>query len=386
MSHLIEEYAKSCGVKIGKPQVCEAFFPISFPKYITLQTTKKFQSRDYSYWSDVVSILKKVEPQLKIVQVGSPEDPLVEGIDQQLLGVTSLQQLLYIIKNSSGHVGIDSLGIHIASMYDRPIVGLYSNMRPENSGPYWNDSSPAICITPEFDKRKPSYSTEENPKVINTIPPEEIAAAVLKMIKSQKTLDQYQSLFLGSEYPIGVLEVCPDFANNQIIPPDHPVNIRLDWHFDLNLAASWATTRKCNFFVDRELDLQIFKQLKQNINQINFFIDSSTSVEFIEQLHNTGVKVMLYTKDTSNLADLRLKFIDWIVHEYETSSKNDIDKSSKICNNTKYKSSKSILSKNKIYHSKAAMTLNIPRSGAPQKIIDNEEFWADIKNIYIYNE
>ena len=32
------------------------------------------------------------------------------------------------------------------------------------------------------------------------------------------------------------------------------------------------------------------------------------------------------------------------------------------------------------------MTLNIPRSGAPQKIIDNEEFWADIKNMYIYNE
>ena len=386
MSHLIEEYAKSCGVKIGKPKVQEAFFPILFDNYLTIQTTKKFASRNYSYWSDVVYILKNTDPEIKLVQVGSTEDPRIEGVDQSLLGVTSLQQLLYIIKRSAGHVGIDSLGVHAASMYDKPIVGLYSNMRPENSGPYWNINNDAICITPDFNKKKPSYATDEDPKTIDTIPPEEIAKAVLKISKSEKTIESYKSIYLGNDYSIGIIEVCPNFINNGLIPDNQPVNLRLDWHLDLNIAGNWASTRKVNVFMDKEVELNFFKHLKPNMNQVNYFIDENTNPEYISNLYATGVKVSLYTKNKNNIEQLRLKFIDWIVNEYKTRSKKDLDNIQEICNNTVYKSSKSILSNGQIYHSKAAMTLNFPRNGNPQKIIDNDEFWAELDNMYIFNE
>ena len=60
MSHIAEEYAKSLGTKIGRPEISDHFFPIAFDKYITLQTTKKFESRNYSFWPLAVSVFKKI--------------------------------------------------------------------------------------------------------------------------------------------------------------------------------------------------------------------------------------------------------------------------------------------------------------------------------------
>ena len=48
MSHLIEEYAKNLGVIVSRPILSDHFFPLVSKKYITLQTTKKFDSRDFN--------------------------------------------------------------------------------------------------------------------------------------------------------------------------------------------------------------------------------------------------------------------------------------------------------------------------------------------------
>ena len=46
MSHLIEEYAKSLGVKIGKPVLNDHFYPILDEKYITIHTDNKIDSKN----------------------------------------------------------------------------------------------------------------------------------------------------------------------------------------------------------------------------------------------------------------------------------------------------------------------------------------------------
>ena len=43
MSHLAEEYAKSCGVKIGKPILKPHYYPVVHEKYITIHNDKKEQ-------------------------------------------------------------------------------------------------------------------------------------------------------------------------------------------------------------------------------------------------------------------------------------------------------------------------------------------------------
>jgi hypothetical protein len=70
MSHLIEEYAKCCGVDIGKPIIKEHFYPIVFEKFITLHVDAKDQARSYSHWSVVLQLLSKplADNGIKIMQ------------------------------------------------------------------------------------------------------------------------------------------------------------------------------------------------------------------------------------------------------------------------------------------------------------------------------
>ena len=66
MSHLAEEYAKSCGVKIGKPTLKPHYFPILHDRYITIHNDKKVQAKHYDLWPDVVQILKPYLNDIKI--------------------------------------------------------------------------------------------------------------------------------------------------------------------------------------------------------------------------------------------------------------------------------------------------------------------------------
>ena len=79
MSHLAEEYAKSCGVKIGNPILKPHYFPVLEDKYITIHNDKKIQTKEYDYWDDVVKLLKRHIGDIKIIQIGAHgEKPLME--------------------------------------------------------------------------------------------------------------------------------------------------------------------------------------------------------------------------------------------------------------------------------------------------------------------
>lgn len=155
MSHIAEVYAKDIGVKIGKPVITEHFFPGLPEKYITFQASNKMQSKNYLYWDVVIRLVKLHIGDIKIVQVGGPKDDIVKGVD--LFLPSSYKQMNYIIKNGSGHFGVDSLPMHVASVYDKPITALFGNLFKENASPLWNKNSKAICLEPDFSDKKPSF-------------------------------------------------------------------------------------------------------------------------------------------------------------------------------------------------------------------------------------
>jgi len=70
-------------------------------------------------------------------------------------------------------------------------------------------------------------------------------------------------------------------------------------------------------------------------------------------------------------------------------SKKDLDIGTKICNNTIYKSSKMIISKNKFYTSKASWEKNKPlQENNPhfvEKIIDSSSFWHESEHFKLLN-
>ena len=58
MAHLLEEYAKSLGVKASRPVVKGHFFPLDIDKYITLANNDNVESKNYPYYNVVLNLLK----------------------------------------------------------------------------------------------------------------------------------------------------------------------------------------------------------------------------------------------------------------------------------------------------------------------------------------
>jgi hypothetical protein len=85
MSHLAEEYAKSCGVKIGKPVLRPHYFPILYDKYITIHNDKKVQSKEYDMWPEVIELLKPYLKDIKVIQIGAKGEETIKLILLKIL-------------------------------------------------------------------------------------------------------------------------------------------------------------------------------------------------------------------------------------------------------------------------------------------------------------
>jgi len=382
MSHIVEEFAKHCGVKISKPEVCDHFFPIVFDKYIVLSRSCT-PSTTYSYWSDVLEIAKPIlhKNGFKVLQINKKQGGPVQNVDMMLEGI-SYPQMSYLIQKSHAVIGESSVLTQIASVYDKPTVSLHAKYFSKNDSPYWGSKS--STIEPDRELLKPSFSEEERPKSIDTISPEEIVKKLLASLNIEANIT-HKSLHIGNSYTNIVNELCPNFFNPAVMHPETPLNIRLDWHHDPIIATKWMQGRRSNIFIDQPIKLDPWVPLKQNINQINFFVSSLSELKYIKYLQSFGVPVQLITKDKANLESIRLKFIDFIVEEYSFPSKKDLDNLDDICENSFYKSSKNIYSNNSIYPSKAAMIQGIPYQ-KENRIIDNDTFWEELENYYIYNK
>lgn len=384
MSHLIEEYAKCLGVKVSRPKILSHYFPINFDKYITIQTTNKFQSRDYAHWDQVVYLLKKYISDISIVQVGEKENPLAGNIDLDLRGKTTIKQLCYVAEKSILHVGIDSLCVHLASAYNKPVVGLYSNMWPANSGPIWGGSF--TCINSPKDGNKASYAIEEDPKTIDGILPEDIAEEVLELLGIDNNLfNKYKTLNIGKHYHSKILEVVPDFKPNSDFNPKRLVNLRCDYHLDEEILTPWLHKR-VNLMINKKINPNVLYYFKKNIAAITIFLDDSdVDLDYLSQLSSLNIKHTLICKDENKINDYRFNFFDFVVNGYDLIKKKDLDFCERLCDNTYYHSNKTIVSKNKKYSSKASWKAGIEKSGSPEKFIDTDDFWEEIDYLNIYN-
>lgn len=385
MSHLIEEYSKSLGCRIGTPHLSDHFYPTLSEKYITFHTNgKKVPAKHYDHWSIVISMLKIYLGDIKIIQVGGPDDPLLPSCDEDSRG-SSFKQMSYIIKNSILHFGIDSLPMHIASAYDKSSVCLFSNLYIENAKPIWNKKSEYKCISPDFSKIKPSFSLTENPKRVNEILPEEIASNVLNLLGVDNDMESYKTLNIGAFYTNKLLEVVPDFIPDPSFVPQDVINVRCDY-FDSDEFLKFWINKKVNLMVSRKIELGMLQHFRGSIAGMTIFLeDENFDPEYLKVLNNLNINFNLICRDKEKLSDLRLKFFDWTVEEYTKNTKKNIDFDSEICDNTFYHSNKTIISKGKSYYSKAAWKAGIEIDQSEQQIIDCDDFWEEIEHLNIFN-
>ena len=413
---IIDAYALLTGSKIGKPYIFDSYFPIDCEKYITIQSNTQFDSRNYSYWQDVVNFLiKRLEKhKIFIIQVGVESDPQLMNV-KSTVGKTNINQLAYIIKNSICHIGPDSLCTHLASYYDKPIVGLFSSNHAEISKPIFGNPKKLKIIDSysRVGNGKPSFSTFEDPKSINLIKPEEIIKEIESIIPDLD-LEQFpkiESLYFGKNYPQSVLELVPD----QLIVIDKgtqiPLNIRFDYlksdkitDQNLHSALMNLASRKCSIITSLPFDLEKIRinDIKSNISSFIFHIEKKylskidESIEFIQQLKKNGINahVALIKKHFSEqeINDLKFKFFDIgkINSLDQTSWLESIDEniSKKINDLTIFKSSRIIFSEGKNYLTKTAYLEGANAESFEQKlssIKNKKSLGEELENCYIYN-
>jgi hypothetical protein len=366
--HLIERYATSAGVKIDKPFIYDKIFPIPVEKYISFQPFSKYNSKNYDYWNEVISIIQPVlqKENIYIIQIGGPNDKPIENCIN-LCGQTRVSQAAFIIKNAIMHVGADSFGAHVASGYNKKIVAIYSNNNINNVKPYWTDKNDMVSIEPER-KNKPNYSAEENPKTINQIKPETIANGIFKLLNITPPNEQ-KTIFIGNKYGNFVIESIPSVILPQQIFPNMLLNIRFDYiekieEKDYICTLNNLNIRNCAIITDKPLEIEKLLQLKEKLTNIFYDITfNKIDFDFVNKVKFYGIKIDFVfnkskNKDENILNNKKLELIEYqeLINIIDTSekSKEEIKKSSF------YKSKKILFANNNTYLSKAAYLENKP--------------------------
>lgn len=385
MSHLVEEYAKNLGVKIGKPIFPTHYIPVIDDKYITVHVDNKIDSKFYEFFPEVIELLKNLLNPLgyKIYQIGGGEDPQLPLVDKSFLGF-SRKQTSYIVKNSSLHLGIDSFPVHQASVFDIPIVVLYSHIYPNHAYPYWSTSSKVRILEADRNGRKPSYSYHEKPKSINTIKPEDVVKNVCELLKIPYT-KSINTKFIGDSYSEAVVEIIPNFYGFADELKNRLINIRMDYFHNENNLFAWCSNYACHIIAAKPISAPLLSNCKNNIKKITFQVENTTdfSIEYLESVKNLGLDISCSTKNKEQISKIRNHYFDFKIELDEPADQNKISELSQV-SNLKFLTKKDIFSNGKRYPSKAHVDLDKVFVDRASDVLYNDSFWADLDHYLIY--
>ena len=284
------------------------------------------------------------------------------------------------------HFGADSFGVHVASHYDKPIVALYSNSRPENAGPYFSSKNRVKTLQATKKDRKPSYSAQESPKTINEIDPIEIANNVLEFLGMEKI--NIKTNYIGEDYSRRLIESVP----NSVIADISKLGVnslimRMDYEFNEAVLEEQLKRNNCSIVTSKPIRYDILNKYKDNIAQIIYDLDENHSIEFVKDLKKLGKTFVLSTFLSEDFVkSIKLDYMDYaqIIRSVKTQKKDIEILKDRNINSLLYKSNKITISKGKIYNSKAAYINDIPFENKAIKVIDDPIFWEESKYFYLF--
>lgn len=389
---LLELYSLGTGLKINKPFIHKAFYPLPFQKYITVHASAGMPAKCYSFWDDVIELIKPTLDKmgLSIVQIGGPEDEPLKYCNH-LQGQLNIHQTCYILSKSALHLSNDTFSAHVVGSFSRPLVSIYGSTTVKNHSPYFFNPDVTEFIESTREGDLPTYSSDEQPKMVDTIDPELIANAALKILTNAQVMTTRTSLYFGEFYPTHIIEYIPDHVMAPNYLPNGLINIRMDYHFDEKNFVKTIYHRKCNVISDREIDIKLVRSFKSHVNRFSLEVSEKISAEYVRNLKATGIDLHLFTHETDEekLKALRLKLFDFEVHQEVITTKESLDFKDKIGHNTCYKTCKFLIAKDGVYLSKADWKQNKKVKSFEdntREINDSPEFWEELEHFYIFNK
>jgi len=379
--NLLEKYSSSCGVKISKPDIGISYFPHKFDKYIVIDNTNKNGMNVYDLYSDVIAYIHPVlkENNIDIVSFCKDNRSVIEKTNPYIS--LEKKQEAYLLQNSLLNICSDNLSSYVSSALDVPCISLYSIFPSNVSKPIWSDKLQVI----ESDRcgNLPFYGGKEDPKSINFIPPEQIANNIFKSLNLKSPIN-HETIFIGDLYPVKVVEVIPNFVADKSFLKGRALNLRMDYHFDENNACHWISGRKVNLLTDKKINIKILEYFKSNIAQFTISINDDFDEEYLKQVQEIGIQLEIFCEDKSKIQDFRFKFFDFDVNESIWKSKDDAG--DKVAENTKFLTSKVILSEGKKYSCYEAYLRKKELTGNPESVYDSEDFWKELDHYRLINE
>lgn len=387
--NLIETYATSSGLKIGEPFIYEKFFPIPFEKYVLIHAGGGQRAKQYDLYEEVLTLLIPIlsKEGYNVLQIGAEDDPKLNFI-ADLRGSSSLGQTAYLIRNASLLIGNDSCNAHMASHFKTPHLVLFGSTSPKNHAPAFGGKS--IYLESHRNGNKPSFVSEENPKTINFIKPEEIANAALKLLNLEQRIN-IETLYIGPKFPIRFLELVMDTVMNpQAFPGAVPV-ARMDYLFDEDMLANNLQGRAFGIVTNKPINIELLKTFKRNIAGVVYLIEEGSSTKFVKDLMNNGIgyQVATYVQG-EELGKLKLEFFDYgIIDARTTPTKDTLENSDKMDISSLCKTNKFLLSKDEIFLSKKLWQEHKPTPSFEENSflldLEDADLLKEIQHYYIYN-
>ena len=278
--------------------------------------------------------------------------------------------------------------VHLAGILDIPSVSLYGPTTPENHGPHWKHDK-SVFIESHRNGKNPSFSFNENPKTVDFIEPEDVVKSIYNILDIENN-EKISSLYFGVKFCNKVVESVLD----AIVPPDFlgnaPLNIRYDYLANEQALFRQLSIRKSLIVTDKEIDLNLLNQVKENILGVAYNVTENNNPQFISSVQKIGIPITLFSKlSQEKVNEYKLDYADiGLIQLEKINTKEDIEKFVQISSNSLFKTKKIILGGGKIYPSNAHRLLDIPVE--PNKpiggnVLDTPKFYEELDYFYIYN-
>lgn len=385
--NLTEKMALDCGVKISTPYIDRLFMPVRKDKFIIIDNRCKYQDSEYDYYNEVLELIYPYleDNDIDVFQFATDKNKKL-NCSRCFITINKKQEA-YLISKAQLVIANENYSTLLASTFNVKSIGLYSTYNAKNISPVWNKKS-HIILESNRDGNKPTYNSfQEKPKTINFISPFVIAKNILDSLGIDNNLSRYELVNLGESYNQKIIEVVPDFTSNIEFLKDKQINLRLDYVDSLNISVFnyWINNRKINLITNKDINLKLILPFKNNIILITVIASENISENFLKSCKALGFNVKIFCNNKDKLSYYRFKFLDWKVLQDFDDDKN-LKQFSNINPNSRFVSSKTLLSKGKQFSCRAYHLLQKPLDKTEERVIFSKEFEEELEFFKIYNE
>jgi len=391
--HVLESYALQNDLKIDKPYVYEKFFPLAIDRFITIDTSGLGCSAlAYDHWQIVVNLIYPYleEEGVKIIQLGNKECRPLQNC-YIALGQCNFNQKTYVLKKALVHASPNNESCHIASLYNKKSVVLFSNNSfPDQFLPYWTEKDHLEILSPDTNK-KPSFNPNETPKSINRIPPEKVALKILNFLGIHAFAPEFQTLKIGLLFHQPRIE--SDLTN--LIEPEKlkvsSLIVRMDLNFNEQALIEQLKVCECSVVTNKPFDFQILDKYHKKIVELVYYLEDDNNPNFIRKVREKSINYLLRSRKTEKETnDFKLNYMDYgLVHQISPQTRNDFEEL-KNEKNLYYKSNYFIIHNNQFYPSTAALLRGIQNTPSmehePYEVIDVPRFWEEQEHFHFFTK